>query len=137
MSHYLYLPPTSWAPKEKSGSESVGLIWVCRNTLTHAVSALWVPCSPPSSRLLQVGHPVQGQVFRPQSGKGCHPIPLQKRTKKKKKKDIWQLPVYLVLSWSCPNNSNVCASFKILFTCCLYIGPFQFLALLIGGKSKL
>lgn len=25
---------------------------------------------------------------------------------------IWQLPVYLVLSWSCLNNSNVCTGFK-------------------------
>lgn len=54
-----------------------------------------------------------------------------------KKKDIWQFSVYLVLSLSCPNNSNVCTGFKILFICCLYIGPFWFLALLIGGKSKL
>jgi hypothetical protein len=30
----------------------------------------------------------------------------------------------------CPNNSYVCAGFKILFICCLYIRPFQFLALL-------
>lgn len=49
--------------------------------------------------------------------------------KEKKKKDIWQLPVYLVLCWGCPNNSNVCTGFEILFVCCLYIGPFQFLAL--------
>jgi hypothetical protein len=38
---------------------------------------------------------------------------------------------------SCPNNSNVCIGFKILFICCLYIGPFQILALLVGGKFKL
>lgn len=65
-----------------------------------------------------------------QSGEGCPPPP-------QKKKDIWQLSVYLVLSLSCPNNSNVCTGFKIPFICCLYIGPFWFLALLIGGKSKL
>lgn len=46
----------------------------------------------------------------------------------KKKKVTWQLPVYLALFCCCPNNSYVCTGFKILFICCLYIRPFQFLA---------
>lgn len=46
------------------------------------------------------------------------------------KKDTWRLPVYLVRFCCCPNNSYVCTGFKILFICCLYIRPFQFLALL-------
>lgn len=104
-----------------------------RRACTVGAGGLPSSCPPPP-----VGHLVWGNVF---SHRICESVTRERvspptHTPTPNRENIRQWPVYLVLSRSCPDNSNVCAGFKILFTRCLYIGPVQFLALLLGAKSK-